>query len=46
MGIMGKECRGLSVPNADHIKAQDMAFWVKANARGTEADSVFVCVVL
>lgn len=45
-GIMGKECRGLSVPNADHIKAQEMAFWVKANARGTERDSVFVCVVL
>ncbi len=43
---MGKECRGLSVPNADHIKAQEMGFWVKANARGTEWDSVFVCVVL
>ncbi len=42
-GIMGKECRGLSVPNADHIKAQEMAFWVKANARGTERDSVCVC---
>ncbi len=45
-GIMGKECRGLSVPNADHIKAQEMAFWVKANARGTERDSVFVCVTV